>query len=121
MSFDFQLGDVRCEASHIEAERVFGAQALLFAGHFPNNKILPGVVLMEYALYLGDCYLREQRANKRVAEIQNVTFLAPVTPGMSVHCRCDFVDNADGTFTMKSVLRRDGTVCAKVKVLYAEG
>lgn len=52
-----------------------------FAGHFPGNPIVPGVVLLDHALQL-----LSTAVNQPVPHIKlsSVKFLSPVTPGETV-------------------------------------
>ena len=117
MNFDFHLGETEVGSGVISAKRCFGAEELVFEGHFPSNKILPGVMLVEYALYLGDRYLVHENNERTLHEVKSATFLSPVLPGDEVYCRCEFVEQADGLL-MKAELRRDKTLCAKVRARY---
>lgn len=119
MNFDFHLGETRMEAGQIVAERFFGEKELVFAGHFPSNKILPGVMLVEFALYLGETYLRRHHDRRQLSKIDSATFLAPVFPGGKVRCRCEFSRESGDILAMKAVLQRDEVTCAKVRAAYA--
>lgn len=117
MNFDFHRGDEEVGKGYISAERLFGSDELVFEGHFPSNKILPGVMLVEYALYLAERYLDAEGDDRELAEIKSATFLSPVLPGDKVVCHCDFSPDGDGLL-MKAELRRDETLCAKVRARY---
>jgi 3-hydroxymyristoyl/3-hydroxydecanoyl-(acyl carrier protein) dehydratase len=103
----------------ISLERFFGEGELAFKGHFPKTKILPGVMLVELALFGAEIYLRERGDSRRLAEITSAMFLAPVFPGHTVRCQCEFGPEAE-VLSMKSVLSRGGTKCATVKAIYSE-
>jgi 3-hydroxyacyl-[acyl-carrier-protein] dehydratase len=52
-----------------------------FAGHFPGNPIVPGVVLLDEALYaIG----RMIGLDASTCQVSTVKFLSPVRPGESV-------------------------------------
>ena len=56
-----------------------------FAGHFPGQPLLPGVVLLGEAL---EVLLRESPASVGVApRVSTVKFLAPVRPGAELEVR----------------------------------
>lgn len=118
MNFDFHLGETHIEEQRITAERFFSEDELVFAGHFPSNKILPGVMLVEYALYLGEMFLLQQHDGHKLTEIKSSTFLSPVFPGGRVGCKCEFSANSDGSLAMKSVLTQGEVTCAKVRAVY---
>jgi 3-hydroxyacyl-[acyl-carrier-protein] dehydratase len=73
----------RCVASkYIEPD------APVFAGHFPGDPILPGVLLIECAAQTAGVMLgaggREQGGEKRLAAVNQFKFLEPVRPGSTV-------------------------------------
>lgn len=55
---------------------VISAQHSCLKGHFPNNPIVPGVVLLEKVEKL----LHEQLANWTITELKHVKFLNTVLP-----------------------------------------
>ena len=111
-SNEFAIGD-----RSIRWQRFFGPDLLAFKGHFPKTKILPGVMLIELATHVGGVFLKARHDPRRLSRIVSAVFLAPVFPGHTVTCECEFRDEA-GLLTMKSVLSRDHTICANVKVTY---
>lgn len=119
MNFDFHLGEVNINAEQIHADRFFADDELVFSGHFPSNRILPGVMLIEFALYLGEVYLNSKNDVRRLAKIASATFIAPVFPGRKVQCLCTFMQDANEFLIMKAELRREDVVCAKVKAIYS--
>jgi len=120
MNYDFHLGGVIIENNKVIAERVFNEDELVFAGHFPNNKILPGVMLIEFALYLGEEYLRDTKDDRKLSEVLSSRFLAPVLPGMKVLCQCEFtVDKESNILSMKAAISHGEKICARVKARYA--
>ena len=100
------------------AERLFDESELVFEGHFPQNKILPGVMLIEYALYLGEVYLKENNEARQLGEVVSARFLSPVTPGMKVLCTSQF-SHKNETLCMKSTLSYGETKFATIKVNYS--
>ena len=49
-----------------------------FRGHFPGDPILPGVVLVDWAIRLGEAQFGPMGAFRGLAQVK---FLAPVRPG----------------------------------------
>lgn len=60
---------------HMRAEWVVPADHPAFAGHFPGHPVVPGVVLLDYALLLAGQWL--QAAHWSIAQAK---FLWPVGP-----------------------------------------
>lgn len=55
-----------------------------FAGHFPGQPIVPGVVLLDHAIALAGQWLQRPAGGWRV---DNAKFLKPVGPGASLAFR----------------------------------
>ena len=64
-----------------------------YAGHFPGQPILPGVVLLDEVL-LALAALQGRAAAP--AQIKSAKFLSPVQPGESLHL--DYASTAAGVF-----------------------
>jgi 3-hydroxymyristoyl/3-hydroxydecanoyl-(acyl carrier protein) dehydratase len=64
-----------------------------YAGHFPGQPILPGVVLLDEALFALAAALGLPAA---AARIQSAKFLSPVRPGESL--QLDYAANSAGAF-----------------------
>lgn len=62
-----------------------------FAGHFPGQPIVPGVVLLDHAIALAGQWLRREPGSWRV---DNAKFLHPVGPGAAL--RFTFTRKASG-------------------------
>lgn len=56
-----------------------------FTGHFPNNPVMPGVLIIEAMAQLGGIVILEPRASKTsvpyLAGVDNARFRRPVIPG----------------------------------------
>lgn len=55
-----------------------------FAGHFPGNPIVPGVVLLDAALHAIQTGLGQTLLSYQIASAK---FLSPVKPGETIHVR----------------------------------
>ena len=51
----------------------------IFEGHFPNNPITPGVVLLQI---LKNCLEQQTESKLRIQSTSNIKFLNPVNPGL---------------------------------------
>ncbi len=102
------------EASNrtITSRFVFPEEFLGFQGHFPGNKVLPGVCQIQCAL------AAVERATQRTVELKEVTlakYFSPVAPGEEIVCTCS--DVADhGAFTMKAVISKGATKISELKL-----
>lgn len=67
-----------------------------FAGHFPGQPIVPGVVLLDHAIHLaGQCLQR----NDGIWRVDNAKFFHPVGPGAQLCFRMS--RKASGTVAFK--------------------
>ncbi len=84
--FLFIDGVERVGADEIEAWRVVRPEEFYFAGHFPNNPILPGVLMVEAIAQAGVLLALMQEPDKKgrttlFAGIERVRFRRIVRPG----------------------------------------
>ncbi|EJL80658.1 3-hydroxymyristoyl/3-hydroxydecanoyl-(acyl carrier protein) dehydratase [Polaromonas sp. CF318] len=59
-----------------------------FAGHFPGNPIVPGVLLLDAAVHAVQQALEAAGAATRPCEISAAKFLSPVGPGETLTVSC---------------------------------
>lgn len=83
----------------------------IFAGHFPGRPIVPGVMLLEWALSEVAASLQRSPAAVRVREAK---FFTPLEPGQRAQMklevsgvRCSFDIRRDGTSIARGVLEWD--------------
>jgi 3-hydroxyacyl-[acyl-carrier-protein] dehydratase len=79
---------------------VVPADHACFAGHFPGNPILPGVLLLESVV----SYASQQFSCSAAAcVLQNVKFAAPVLPGDQIDIQLISREPGDCKFTVHAV------------------
>jgi 3-hydroxyacyl-[acyl-carrier-protein] dehydratase len=77
-----------------------------FAGHFPGTPIVPGVVLLDEALYaIG----KLMAADLSACQISAMKFLSPVRPGEPVQVRYEMLNNGAIRFDITSDERKVAT------------
>lgn len=82
-----------------------------FAGHFPGSPIVPGVVLLDQALWaIGNLMGSDLSA----CQISAVKFLSPVRPGEPVCVRYETLDNGAIRFDILSEDRKVATGSVRV-------
>lgn len=98
---------------------VFPEDFIGFQGHFPGNKVLPGVCQIQCI-----ASMLETWKNKAVAikEIVLAKFLAPVLPSEELTCVCRDITAADKYFMVKAYVNKGAERVAefKLKVYFVE-
>ncbi|MEQ1635331.1 MAG: hypothetical protein ABL903_01490 [Methylococcales bacterium] len=98
--------------SEISHAYTIAASHPCFAGHFPNNPIVPGVVILDYARDL----LQHWQPHCRIKSITQAKFLQPLHPGQTFHitlkqgpedtikfaCTCDGLRMVTGAFLIEN-------------------
>lgn len=86
-----------------------------YAGHFPGQPILPGVVLLDEALH---ALAAVHGLESAIGQIKSAKFLSPVSPGEAL--RLDYAASAEGVFRFK-VLAGERAVASGVFAFAAAG
>ncbi len=85
------------------------------AGHFPNNPIVPGVVLLEKVEDL----LTQQLSNWRVTELKHVKFLNPVLPEERIKIIIDtnqLTNNETVSFNLYNIATQTKVATGKISL-----
>lgn len=69
-----------------------------FAGHFPGNALVPGVVILQYVVEEIACRVG---AGQVPQQIQTVKFLAPLRPGDCMTIELEFTGEASVRFSCR--------------------
>jgi 3-hydroxyacyl-[acyl-carrier-protein] dehydratase len=94
----------------------FASDHPVFAGHFPGNPIVPGVLLLDAALHAVQAGSSQGSSTARRCQIGSAKFLSPVLPGETLVISCTPTSNglirfdisgqgrqvATGTFSFES-------------------
>lgn len=113
------------EQQALEGRRLISPDDPVFIGHFPDEPIYPGVLLLEMAGQLGLCLmaLRDRRMRGvngdavnlpkvRLMRIHASVFLAPVLPKDDVTLRAVLMEDIGLSFTFAGQVARGETICA---------
>lgn len=113
------------EQEALEGRRLISPDDPVFVGHFPDDPIYPGVLLLEMAGQLGLCLmaLRDRRMRGvnsdavnlpkvRLMRIHASVFLAPVLPNDEVTLRAVLMEDTGLSFTFAGQVARGATICA---------
>ncbi|HVF70448.1 MAG TPA: 3-hydroxyacyl-ACP dehydratase FabZ family protein [Chthoniobacterales bacterium] len=117
--FVFVREVVRCEAGHaLEARTVFEPDDPMFAGHFPGNPIVPGVILTEAlaqtsGIAAASGYPENARPFFLLSAIRRMKFLRPVRPGEQIELRAEKIAGTETLLQFKVEARVNGAVAAE--------
>jgi 3-hydroxyacyl-[acyl-carrier-protein] dehydratase len=123
IKYEEQLGCIVKASYHTSPEHP------IFAGHFPGNPILPGVVQVEmmaqascFTLVQVDPNVHEKDLEVALLRVENAKFRKPVVPDMKLEIKCVctkvrgmFVEY-DCSLYHKGQLMSEATVFASVKI-----
>lgn len=92
---------------------IFPEDFLGFQGHFPEEKVLPGVCQIQCVTTMIEKYTGKSVLLK---EIVSVKFLAPVFPSEEIICVCRGIKDANSAFVVKASVSRNGKAVAEMKL-----
>ena len=95
---------------------LFPKELPLFAGHFPGNPLVPGIMLIEM---VRDTAGRAARRPLRTVEISRAKFVAPVLPNEKIEVVVKLTQ-ADGATTASGHVNVDGVMRATVNLILEE-
>lgn len=91
-------------------------------GHFPNNPIVPGVILCEI-LAQSACVLMQDVMDEGKLPVytglNNVKFRSPVRPGDTVETRCHIKRAKHPFYFAEGTVTVDGRLCASAEFSFA--
>ena len=87
----------------------------VFAGHFPNHALVPGVYLIEAVRVTAE---RELDRPLRLAAVDNARFTAEVLPDVEVRCTVRLTEG-EGSWTCDAKLEAGGESAARIRLTLA--
>lgn len=101
------------ESGELSAGFIFPEDFIGFQGHFPGNKILPGICQIQCALSM----LEKWQGKKAVLkEIISAKFFLPVLPAEELICRAGNIADGNGAVILKASFSRDGKKVSEMKL-----
>ena len=100
-------------------------QRALFAGHFPQHHVMPGVLIIEALAQVGAVAILSLPENRgKIAffgGIKNARFKRQVVPGDVLELSCELVERRGSVGFGKAVAKVDGKVAAQGELTFAIG
>jgi 3-hydroxyacyl-[acyl-carrier-protein] dehydratase len=96
----------------LKARFTFPAEFVGFQGHFPDEKVLPGVCQIQCVVSMynkaGTAFL--------LKEIISAKFFSPVLPSEEILCVCSRTEDKPEVFVVKASVSRGGQVVSELKL-----
>ena len=89
-----------------------------FQGHFPSEKVLPGVCQIQCAASMLERFFGKPVLLK---EIVSAKFFAPVFPSEEIICVCRGLNDSHKEFVIKASVSKNGKTVAELKLRGAVG
>lgn len=115
-----------CEpGKYAKGIKCISANEMQFMGHFPNQHVMPGVLLIEALAQTGAVAILTQEENKgKIAffgGIKNARFKKQVVPGDRVELSCELVTMKGSLGIGRAVATVDGKVAVTAELSFAIG
>ena len=115
-----------CEpGKYAKGIKCISANEMQFMGHFPNQHVMPGVLLIEALAQTGAVAILTQEENKgKIAffgGIKNARFKKQVVPGDRVELSCELVTMKGPLGIGRAVAAVDGKVAVTAELSFAIG
>ena len=91
-------------------------------GHFPENPIVPGVILCEILAQSACVLLKDQMVKGKLpvyTGLNNVKFRSPVCPGDTVETRCHMKRAKHPFYFAEGTVTVDGRLCVSAEFSFA--
>ena len=114
---------VSLQGDDIVCQKTFQADEFFFQGHYPNQPIVPGVILCEAAMQAGACLLSTKIAADSndestgkvpvVTRLNNVKFKQMVKPGDTIELAITLTERISSAFFLNSKVTVDGKLATR--------
>ncbi|MBM3437052.1 MAG: hypothetical protein FJY07_12650 [Bacteroidetes bacterium] len=113
----YKIISFKCGNDTINARIVFNENHPIFAGHFPGNPIVPGVIQIRIIKDLLEKGLGQKLMMVQGRNIKFLNIISPVkTPKTEI--RIGFQNNEEQTFTVQASLFSETTIFMKLNGVY---
>ncbi len=101
------------EQGGLTARFIFPEDFIGYQGHFPGNKILPGVCQIQCIITMLEKWGKK---NIVLKEIVLAKFLSSILPSEELTCACNDIGESSGVFTLKASCRKNDEKVAELKL-----
>ena len=114
---------ISCTAESITTEKLIDSDLELFKGHYPDNPIMPGVLLCEIIFQSGALLMAQiaqsdsgkQKNIPVLTRIENAKFKHPVLPGDIVEVEVTLKETISSVSFLKGTLKVAGKTAVRVQ------
>lgn len=96
-----------------------------FCGHFPQQHVMPGVLIIEALAQVGAIAILTEEENKGklafFGGIKNARFKKQVIPGDVLELECEIINRKGPIGTGKAVAKVDGKIAVVAEITFAIG
>ena len=99
---------------------VFKKESYFFEGHFPNNPIVPGVIIIEALAQTAGIVVSENlEENKEKSvlfmSISKAKFRKPILPNNKICLEVKFVNSVKNVYKFYGIASINGSICSEVE------
>jgi 3-hydroxyacyl-[acyl-carrier-protein] dehydratase len=101
------------DSGELSAAFIFPEDFIGFQGHFPGNKILPGICQIQCALSMLEKWQGKRAVLK---EIISAKFFSPILPTEELICRAGSAAEGNGAVILKASFSRNNKKVSEMKL-----
>ena len=120
--YPFLLVDkiIEMDDNSIKGIKNVSASDPFLAGHFPDNPVYPGVLLIESCAQVGGILISKHLAGRGyLAKILDFTFISFIEPGDSIHIEVKFISKFSGFAKVEALARVNDKLVGKGEIIYS--
>lgn len=110
----YQIKDLTISGITFSAGIIFNPSHPLFAGHFPGQPIVPGVVLIEISAAVMSQVIGKELTVKEASMVKFLQVIDPLKEQIVI-VEGSFVDEGNGIYKADLSIAGDGIIFAKLK------
>lgn len=113
------------EGKYAKGRKCVSVNEMQFCGHFPQQHVMPGVLILEALAQLGAVAILTEEENKGklafFGGVKNCRFKKQVIPGDVIEMECEIIERKGPIGVGKAVAKVDGKVAVMAELTFAIG
>jgi 3-hydroxyacyl-[acyl-carrier-protein] dehydratase len=98
-------------------KNVSGAE-IYFQGHFPNQPIMPGVLICELMVQAGHLLLGFEGDSKKPFKVKNFRIRKLICPGDTIKCHIEYMENHKTLIILKGKVTLNDELVSSAQIYY---